>query len=130
MGLFSIPPQIQIQFKQSLAHSLLIIIGLLHQADRIEGLSDWIQNTAGRLEMQNQNVLSGIAALLLFANGVQGYLVERLKGSAATEFSYMMDEFEALDAEELQAVVLRSLTAWAKRFELVDEHAPVPAKGR
>ncbi|MCI0712824.1 MAG: metalloregulator ArsR/SmtB family transcription factor [Chloroflexi bacterium] len=125
MGLFSIPPQIQIEFKQSLAHSLLIIIGLLHQADRVEGLGDWIQNTAGRMETQNKNIMNGIAALLLFANGVQGYLVEKLRGRAATEFSDMMDELEALDSEELQAVTLKSLTAWAKRFELRDESAPV-----
>lgn len=127
MGLISMPPQTHIEFKQSLVHSMLTIIGLLHQSNRLEGLSDWIQNTSGRVETQNKNILNGIATILLFANGVQGFLVNNLSGNASTSFSYMMDDLEALDSNVLQTVVIESLMEWAKRWDLIDGATPIPS---
>lgn len=128
MELISVPPRLHIRFRRSLVHDLLVIISLVQHADWVEGLSDWIQNTAGRLQTQNTTTLDGVTTVLVFATGVQGYLVDALsEDEAAYRFEAMMDKLEALDSLALQQVALRNILARAKRLEIVNQSAELPA---
>lgn len=127
MGIFPVTPQIKIGFKQALIHDLLTIIGLLKYAEHIEGLSDWIQNTAGRIESQNLNLLDSVASIIRFSQGLHGYLISQLAvGDAAHDFSVMMDLLEELDGEALCKVAIDSLFDWGVHHDVLPDDLPVP----
>ncbi len=59
---------------------------------------------------------------------MQGYLVDALsEDEAAYRFEAMMDKLEALDSLALQQVALRNILARAKRLEIVNQSAELPA---
>ena len=91
LGIFPVTPPTKIEFKQVLVHDLLTVLGLLNFAEEIEGLSDWIQNTAGRVDSQNLELLENVASIVRYSQGIHGYLVQLLgQDESAHDFGAMM----------------------------------------
>ncbi len=127
LGIFPVTPQIKIGFKQALIHDVLTVVGLLKYAEHIEGLSDWIQNTAGRIESQNLKLLDSVASLVRFSQGLHGYLTKHLAvGDAAHDFALMMDLLEDLNGEELAQVAIESLFDWGIHHDVLPDDLALP----
>ena len=127
VGIFPVTPQTKIEFKQALIHDVLTVIGLLNYAEHIEGLSDWIQNTAGRIESQNLKLLDSVASLIRFSQGLHGYLVDALAiGEASHNFGLMMDALEALDSESIRQVALECALEWSINQDIIPADTPLP----
>lgn len=127
MGIFPVTPQTKIQFKQALIHDMLTVIGLLNYAEHIEGLSDWVQNTAGRIESQNLKLLDSVASLIRFSQGLHGHLVDKLSvGEAAHNFAVMMDALEELDSEMIRQVALECVMEWCIQKDIIPAETPLP----
>lgn len=127
LGIFPVTSQTKIEFKQVLVHDLLTVLGLLNFAEEIEGLSDWIQNTAGRVDSQNLKLLDNVASIVRYSQGIHGYLVQLLgQGESAHNFGAMMTTLRDLDSEELQQVTIECLLAWATEQKMIGADVPFP----
>lgn len=122
MELIITPPAIAVQFRVSLMHSLLTVAGLLHLGQGLEGVSDWVHR-----HPQNTETLNPLSMLILFATGMQGYLIDSVPVDhpADRDFDTLWQHLEQLDPVALQQAVQRALLEYMIYWEIVDKHTTI-----
>ncbi len=128
MELIFSPPQITVQFRTSLFHSVMTVIGLLHVGERLEGLSDWLLQTEARLTATDRDVLNALSMLNLLATGVQGYVIDSVPvdSPANTDFAALYEHLVNIDTAALQKVALQSVRESFERQQILDKGESVP----
>lgn len=130
MELIVTPAQIAVSFRQSLIHTLMTNVGLLHVGHRLEGLSDWLRHARGSLSVDTAEALRFASMFNLLATGVQGYLVESvpLESDANTDFDALWQHLTTMDTKNLQKVALESMRQSLIRLDLLAEDADIPSE--
>lgn len=129
MELIVSPVQVAIRFRQSLIHTLMTVVGLLHVGHRLEGLSDWLRQAEGRLSPETADALKLAAMFNLLATGVQGYLVDSVPpdSDANHDFDALWQHLNTIDTGMLQKVAIESMRHSLVRLELLAQDEPFPA---
>lgn len=126
MELIVIPPKISVGFRVSLTHDLLTLARLLPTADSVEGLSNWTQQAANRLSSEGRAVLNQLSMCMLFAAGLQGFLVEQIPEDDDTNFEAIWQRLNNLSPLQIQQAAQQALTEYLVKVEIMGKNMALP----
>ncbi|NDJ84590.1 MAG: winged helix-turn-helix transcriptional regulator [Chloroflexi bacterium] len=126
MELIITPPKIAVRFRASLIHSLLTTAGLLYFIEQLEAVSDWLRQVGSSLRSDIAERLYPLNAVILFATGTQGYLIDSLSGDADTTYDALRDGLLDLQPALLQGAALQAFQEYLTRIEVVGKNMSLP----
>lgn len=128
MELIAISPKVNVHFRVTLLHDLLSIIGLLPNAERFEGLSDWLRHMATHMDTHDHDMLRPIHMLVIFAGGVQAHLIDGIpaQSEADTDFEALYSHLQTLDIHALQKATLKAFEEQLVRMEVIGKDTKLP----
>ncbi|GIK66339.1 MAG: hypothetical protein BroJett018_41330 [Chloroflexota bacterium] len=128
MELIAISPKVSVHFRVTLLHDLLSIIGLLPNAERFEGLSDWLRHMATHMDAHDHDILRPIHMLVIFAGGVQAHLIDSIpsQSPADTDFEALYSHLQTLDIHALQKATLKAFEEQLVRMEVIGKDTRFP----
>lgn len=128
MELIIAPPKIALHFRVSLVHDLLTIVGLIHNANRFEGLSDWIRQIVHQINSHDRSMLYPINVLLIFATGIQGYLVASFEETSQANISFeaLITAIQDQNPYHFQAAVFEAIQHHMIYLGVLETHDILP----
>ncbi len=128
MELIAISPKVKTEFRVTLLHDLLSIIGLLPNADRFEGLSDWLRHMATHMDAYDRDLLHPVHMLVIFATGIQAHLIDSIppQSEADTNFEALYTHLQNLDANELHRATLQAFEEQLVRMDVMGKDTRLP----
>ncbi len=125
MELIAIPPKVNVTFRLSLLHNLLTTVGLLYNASRIEGLSDWIRQAEARLTPKDLDTLNPLGMCMLMATGLHGFLVDQTAGTGH-DFERIWATLNQVDHQQIQWAAQQSLHQNLVKAEIIERNMALP----
>ncbi len=126
MELIVIPPKVAVQFRVSVIYDLLTTLGLIYNAQRFEGLSDWVRQAEARLQPEDSKLLDPLGMCMLFATGIQSFLVDQIPDTEDTVFETMWSHLEAISATQLQKAIQAAIWEHLLDIDVVNKTMSFP----
>lgn len=128
MELIAISPKVNVHFRVTLLHDLLTIIGLLPNAERFEGLSDWLRHMATHMDAKDHTILRPVHMLVIFATGMQAHLIDSIppQSEADTNFDALYTHLQGLNVNELHQATLKAFEEQLVRMDVIPKETRLP----